>query len=214
MISSIFLVIALQQQTLHPSVQSVTSSSAAPPARQLTHHVTAGDTLSTIAPAMGESWQQLYVNNRSVIGANPNLIYVGEVLHAGPAVTGRAVEQATALAAPAQTSPAPEPRQAPAPQPQAQAATYRSSGIYSYAELERLWESAGGPSWAAAHAASIAECESGGNPDAYNPSGATGIWQILGAVVGGNLRDPYVNALNAVSKFDASGQTFAQWVCQ
>ena len=73
--------------------------------------------------------------------------------------------------------------------------------------------SAGGPSWAAAHAASIAECESGGRAGAYNPSGATGIFQILGAVVPGNLYDPYVNALNAVAKFRASGNTFAQWVC-
>jgi hypothetical protein len=80
--------------------------------------------------------------------------------------------------------------------------------------MESLWESAGGPSWAAAHAATIAECESGGNPDAYNPSGATGIWQILGSVVGGNLDNPYDNALNAVAKFKASGDTFAQWVCQ
>jgi hypothetical protein len=77
-----------------------------------------------------------------------------------------------------------------------------------------LWESAGGPSSAAPQAAQIAECESGGNPQAYNPSGATGLWQILGQVVPGNLDDPFVNALNAVFKFHESGDTFAQWVCQ
>ena len=88
-----------------------------------------------------------------------------------------------------------------------------SYGIYSYGALEALWISAGGPAWAASHAAEIAECESGGNPSAYNPSGATGLWQILGSVVAGNLDNPYVNALNAVSKFRASGDTFAQWVC-
>jgi hypothetical protein len=59
----------------------------------------------------------------------------------------------------------------------------------------------------------VAICESGGNPDAYNPSGATGLWQILGAVVAGDLTDPMVNAENAVSKFHASGDTWAQWVC-
>jgi SLT domain-containing protein len=74
--------------------------------------------------------------------------------------------------------------------------------------------SAGGPASAEAQAAQIAICESGGNPQAYNPSGATGLWQILGSVVAGNLTDPMVNALNAVSKFHASGDTFAQWVCQ
>lgn len=88
------------------------------------------------------------------------------------------------------------------------------SGHYSYAGLESLWEAAGGPAWAASHAAEIAECESGGDPQAHNPSGATGLWQILGAVVGGNLYNPMVNAENAVSKFRASGDTFAQWVCR
>jgi hypothetical protein len=33
-------------------------------------------------------------------------------------------------------------------------------------------------------------------------------------VVAGNIWDPMVNARNAVSKFNASGQTWAQWVCQ
>jgi hypothetical protein len=89
-----------------------------------------------------------------------------------------------------------------------------SSGTYSYAGLEALWVSAGGPSWAASHAAEIAECESGGRTNAFNPSGATGLWQILGSVVPGNLYNAFTNALNAVAKFKASGDTFAQWVCQ
>ena len=91
--------------------------------------------------------------------------------------------------------------------------SYASSGTYSYSGLEALWISAGGPAWAAAHAASIAECESGGRTSAYNPSGATGLWQILGSVVSGNLYNAYTNALNAVAKFKASGDTFSQWVC-
>lgn len=94
------------------------------------------------------------------------------------------------------------------------AVTVSGAGTYSYSGLEALWVSAGGPSWAEAHAAEIAECESGGRVNAYNPSGATGLWQILGSVVPGNLDNPYVNALNAVAKFQASGDTFAQWVCQ
>jgi hypothetical protein len=93
-------------------------------------------------------------------------------------------------------------------------AAVSGAGVYSYAGLESLWMSAGGPSWAAAHAAEIAECESGGRVNAYNQSGATGLWQILGSVVGGSLYNPYVNALNAVAKFRASGGTFAQWVCR
>lgn len=88
------------------------------------------------------------------------------------------------------------------------------AGDLSFGQLESLWVSAGGPSYAASAAASVAECESGGNPNAYNPSGASGLFQILGQVVPGNIFDPMVNALNAVAKFTASGDTWAQWVCQ
>lgn len=78
--------------------------------------------------------------------------------------------------------------------------------------LENLWTSAGGPGGMIAHiAAAIALAESGGNPRAYNPSGASGLWQILGQVVGGNIFNPFINALNAVKKFrDAGG--FSPWV--
>jgi hypothetical protein len=104
--------------------------------------------------------------------------------------------------------------QAQAPAAPVRAAASFSGGSYSYSALEQLWMSAGGPSFAAAQAAQIAMCESGGDPRAYNPSGASGLWQILGQVVGGDVFNPYTNALNAVSKFRASGDTFAQWVCQ
>lgn len=99
----------------------------------------------------------------------------------------------------------------PTVQPTVPATT--GAGAYSFAALENLWTSAGGPGWAASQAASIAMCESGGNPQAYNPSGASGLWQILGQVVPGDIFDPLVNAENAVAKFSASGDTFAQWVC-
>ena len=89
------------------------------------------------------------------------------------------------------------------------------SGHLTYGELEQLWVAAGGPVWAEAHAALIAECESGGNQMATNPySGAAGYWQILGQVVGGWIYSPIINAENAVAKFRASGSTFAQWVCR
>ena len=244
MIGSIFLAAALQQQAspLPAAFSAAAGKSAAEP---VTHRVAPGETLSSIAPLMGESWQQLYVNNRSVVGGNPNLIYVGEMLHAGPVTPAVAAYTShLALAGAPSSAPAVPPAPhyqcgdgdgdgydipcsqlhsqapAPAPAPVVQDASVQApaqasgSGTYSYAALEALWESAGGPSWAAASAATIAECESGGRPTAYNPSGATGIWQILGAVVGGNLDNPYDNALNAVAKFKASGDTFAQWVCQ
>jgi hypothetical protein len=78
-----------------------------------------------------------------------------------------------------------------------------------------LWVCAGGPAWAETAAENVSECESGHNTYAYNPSGATGLWQILGQVVfTGSLYDAHVNAQNAVSKFQASGDSWAQWVCQ
>jgi hypothetical protein len=88
------------------------------------------------------------------------------------------------------------------------------AGRYSYAQLEGLWINAGGPKSQAPVAAAIAEAESGGNPNARNPSGASGLWQILGAPSGvsGNMFDPAVNARMAVAKYDQAGNRFTPWV--
>ena len=91
------------------------------------------------------------------------------------------------------------------------------SGHLSYAQVGMLWLCAGGPAWAEQAAENVSECESGhwtNGPHAYNPSGASGLWQILGQVVPGWIFDAHVNALNAVAKFKASGETWAQWVCK
>jgi Transglycosylase SLT domain len=181
-----------------------------------TWHVKQGDTLSAIAQAhYGNAavWPGIYYRNRHIIGDDPNLIKIGIRLRlpahpttTPPAVVARTTYKPLAATAPAtpHTSTPAAPTAAPPP----------AAGIYSYGALEQLWVSAGGPGWAQAAAASVAECESGGNPHAYNPSGASGLWQILGQVVSGYVFDPMVNALNAVSKFRASGDTWAQWVCQ
>jgi hypothetical protein len=87
-----------------------------------------------------------------------------------------------------------------------------AGGQYNLGALEGLWQGAGGPGGGTAHVAgAIALAESGGNPNAFNPSGASGLWQILGAVSPGNLFNPQVNATNAVIKYrDAGG--FSPWV--
>lgn len=175
--------------------------------KPVVYKVSSGDTLSKIALKFDiKNWERLYCENKKVIGNDPGVITPGMRLLIGkgkycliPAPPHAIV--AVTVSQPLSTSPVQN------SQPSGQ-------GIYSYSALESLWESAGGPNWAAPQAAQIAECESGGNPRAYNPSGATGIWQILGQVVPGNLYDPFVNALNAVFKFHESGDTFAQWVCQ
>ncbi|MGY2003731.1 transglycosylase family protein [Blastococcus sp. SYSU DS1024] len=45
--------------------------------------VQAGDTLSRIAASAGVDWLAVYEANRDVIGADPGLIYPGQVLHLG-----------------------------------------------------------------------------------------------------------------------------------
>ena len=83
---------------------------------------------------------------------------------------------------------------------------------YTYAQLEGLWINAGGPKSQASTAAAIAEAESSGNSTAQNPSGATGLWQILGNPFPGNALDPGTNARMAVAKFKAAGNSFTPWV--
>ena len=83
------------------------------------------------------------------------------------------------------------------------------SGALSPSEVGSYWLQAGGPADAEAQAERVAMCESTDYPDAQNASGASGLWQILGQVVAGNIFDPLVNAKNAVAKYTASG--WAPW---
>ena len=71
--------------------------------------------------------------------------------------------------------------------------------------LAALWRRAGGPPGVAGLMAAIAMAESGGNPRAHNPSGASGLWQILGVPFPGNPFDPLTNARMAVSKYRSQG---------
>lgn len=85
-----------------------------------------------------------------------------------------------------------------------------AGGQFGIPELEALWDGAHGPKIVDHEAAAIAMAESGGNAKAHNPSGATGLWQILGSVVPGDLYNPEVNAANAVAKYNDAG-SFAPW---
>lgn len=154
-----------------------------------------GDTLSGIAARLcgnPADWTGIYNRNKPVIGGNPDEISAGQHLTLS-CTTARVAESYS---------------------PGVTASYVTVSGDLSFGGLESLWESAGGPSWAAWDAATIAECESGGRQYAYNLSGASGYWQILGEDVPGDIYDPMVNAENAVAKFKGDGDTFAAWVCQ
>ena len=83
---------------------------------------------------------------------------------------------------------------------------------YTFDQLEQLWIQAGGSQeWAPTMAAIAYGAESGGNPDATNPSGATGLWQIevpgsSGGYTAAQLKDPLTNAKRAVALLgDGSG---------
>lgn len=75
-----------------------------------------GNTLSGIGQATGRSWTAIWAYNRSVVGSNPNLIYVGQVFTVPPASYAGSV-----------SIPAPAPRYTP-PAPRH---TYTSTRTYT-----------------------------------------------------------------------------------
>jgi hypothetical protein len=89
---------------------------------------------------------------------------------------------------------------------------------YSQGQLETLWlDTAKGTKYAsngwALLMSAIAMAESAGDSNAYNASGATGLWQILGAVSPADqsqLKDPTVNAHEALLKLQSQG--LGAWV--
>lgn len=80
--------------------------------------------------------------------------------------------------------------------------------VWSYAQIQQLWINNGGNRAMAPLMAAIAEVESGGDDQASNPSGATGLWQVEWPLHSGivpcvtsrqALKDPNCNARAAVA---------------
>lgn len=63
-----------------PTPQPTPTPAPTPKPATNTYTVKAGDTLSGIAAKYGTSWQTLYELNKAVIGSNPDIIKVGQVL--------------------------------------------------------------------------------------------------------------------------------------
>lgn len=93
------------------------------------------------------------------------------------------------------------------------------SGTYSTAQLEQLWESAGGDSDTAAFAAAVAMAESSGNASitSQNPDGGTnvGLWQLDTKGVGSGytvaeLQNPETNAKITVLATH-NGTDWSEW---
>ncbi|WP_431949118.1 transglycosylase family protein [Actinacidiphila sp. bgisy167] len=95
-----------------PVVKAVKSAPAkraeAPKSAGGSYRVVGGDTLSKIAKSQSVEggWQELYADNKPVIGGNPNLIYPGQVLSLGEKATAKTAA-ATAKAAKAAPAAAP-----------------------------------------------------------------------------------------------------------
>ncbi|WP_380281482.1 peptidoglycan DD-metalloendopeptidase family protein [Kitasatospora purpeofusca] len=110
-----------------PAAQAPQAAPAAAPAASAeeSYKVVGGDTLSKIAAAknVDGGWQALYEHNRSVVGANPNLIFPGQQLALGTkaapaAPAAKPAAPATKSAAPAAKPAAPATKPAaPATQP-------------------------------------------------------------------------------------------------
>jgi LysM repeat protein len=158
-----------------------------------------GDTLASIAQRFygnSNKWTWSYHANTNVIH-NPDVIYPGEHLQIPSSAP--------------MTTAAHQPRHAKAAPPATTLTTSAvPSGHLNCAGLERLWEDAGGASWAAETAAAIAMAESGGNQFAHSPTNDFGYWQING--VWGPLAtyNPLGNAKAAVH-ISADGRNWSPW---
>ncbi|MFI2609308.1 peptidoglycan DD-metalloendopeptidase family protein [Kitasatospora sp. NPDC018619] len=114
---------AAQTAAAKPAAQAAAPAAQATQAAQESYRVVGGDTLSKIADARNVEggWHALYEQNRSVVGANPNLIFPGQQLvlpgHAAAPSTGAAAAKPAAPVKPAK--PAAPAAQAAKPQAQA-----------------------------------------------------------------------------------------------
>ena len=80
--------------------------------------------------------------------------------------------------------------------------------VYSYVGLMRIWEAAGGSSGTAAHAACIAEHESGGRQWVVSATDDWGLWQIHGG--GYPMLNAYANAQRAIA-MSGNGTNWGPW---
>ncbi len=212
------------------------------PAGDRTHIVIWGDTLSKIAERYHTSWPTLASYNRIV---NPNLIFVDQtvcipsrahvknvptqvvqqnnnVIHTAPpqqsSVPVRpALPQqgsvAIHTAPPQQHSVTPYAAQ-PQQQTYAAPAQPQPTGGSIPAMIDQVF-GAYGPA-----AINIARCESGLNPGAYNPSGASGLFQILPSTwrgtseAGASPFNAQANIIAAHEIFVRDGYSWREWVCQ
>ena len=186
-----------------PGVQA--KAQATCPGSDRTYTVVAGDTLSGIANRYGTSWSALASYNHI---ANPNLIYVDQVVCISGNVSGSVSQPQIHIASPSTTSSYSSQPQAP------------QSGSSVAGMINQVFGSY------AAGAINVATCESGLNPGATNPmsiagSNAAGVFQILypstwaGTSEAANSPyDAWSNIVAAHEIFVRDGYSWREWTCQ
>ena len=172
-----------------------------------TYLVVGGDTLSRIGDRYGTGWSALASDNHIV---NPNLIYSGQTLCIPVHGAARSVpKQVQNSSARTYNNPTSQKSVTPPVTPQP---------VPSGGSIEAMIDSvfvAYGPG-----AINVARCESGLNPNAYNPSGAAGLFQIMPSTWAGTSeagQSPFNAAANIAAAheiFVRDGYSWREWTCQ
>ncbi len=192
--SLVFLVMTVSIGTQSAQAHVLSTCSA----HEQRYGVIAGDTLGGIAQRYSTNWSSLASRNDI---ANPNLIFVGQLV----CIPAGGAQSAVPAALPQVMSATPAPAPAPAPVASGSVTSIINQVFGPYASA----------------AAQVATCESGLNPGATNPySSAAGLFQIMPATWSGTSQagsSPYnawANTVAAHEIFMRDGYSWSEWTCK